>query len=195
MYTLSDDMVQERPSSPGTQTSQFYLFNIILQDGAYGFVIPGKNFFAMIDRITSDMLKVLKQDDAIYKAVIAVETLDRLALKKKEKQPFEISLNVYGQESDAHNIGTKLSEVKAFLQHPFYLEDGIQYLNPQFFSFGHDLKYLTHLVGMSESEIRAKCLSDEVQNILASLDPGMLPILPDELETILQSDLTTPLKP
>ncbi|RMJ07766.1 hypothetical protein CDV36_012618 [Fusarium kuroshium] len=182
-----------RYSAP--RVSRFCLFDIVLRDGIRGFPIPDVNTFAMVDRITSGKLEALQGHATVCtKAVIEGQTLVQLASKKKAKGSFAISLNVYGPESDAHDIGERLSRQQAFLQHPFYLEDGIEYWNPQFFDLGDTPKYLTHLVGMNESEIQAKRLSDAVQDVLTSLDHGMLTRPINALEIVPPSDLKTSLK-
>ncbi|RSL93099.1 hypothetical protein CEP52_013448 [Fusarium oligoseptatum] len=182
-----------RYSAP--RVSRFCMFDIVLRDGIRGFAIPDINTFAMVDRITSGKLEALQGHGTVYtKAVIEGQTLVQLASKKKAKGSFAISLNVYGPESDAHDIGERLSRQQAFLQHPFYLEDGIEYWNPQFFDLGDTPKYLTHLVGMNESEIQAKRLSDAVQDVLTSLDHGMLTGPANTVEIVPSSDLKTSLK-
>ncbi|KAJ3459956.1 hypothetical protein MRS44_016029 [Fusarium solani] len=148
----------------------------------------------MVDAITSKKLEALQGHTTVcIKAVIEGQTLVQLASKKKAKEPFAISLNVYGTESDAHDIRERLSKEQAFLQHPFYLEDGIEYWNPQFFDLGDTPKYLTHLVGMNESEIQAKRLSDAIQDVLTSLDHGILTETTNAPEIMPSSDLKTPL--
>ncbi|KAF4989707.1 hypothetical protein FDECE_14622 [Fusarium decemcellulare] len=177
---------------PGARILRFYLCDVVLRDGIRGIVIPGSNAFAMVDLITSKKLEALQDYSTVCtKAVIEAQTLRQLSTKKKAKQPFGISINVYGPESDARNIGKQLGKVEAFLQHPFYVENGIEYWNPQSFDDGDGPKYLTHLVGMSESEIQAKRLSDTVEDVLTSLDHG----IPTEPISALElSDLMTSLK-
>ncbi|KAH7231488.1 SNF2 family N-terminal domain-containing protein [Fusarium solani] len=178
----------------GPRVLRFCLFDIILRDGILGFAVPNVNAFAMVDAITSKKLEALQGHTTVcIKAVIEGQTLVQLASKKKAKEPFAISLNVYGTESDAHDIRERLSKEQAFLQHPFYLEDGIEYWNPQFFDLGDTPKYLTHLVGMNESEIQAKRLSDAIQDVLTSLDHGILTETTNAPEIMPSSDLKTPL--
>lgn len=82
-----------------------------------------------------------------------------------------LSINVYGPLSSADQVGGVLSAASAFLQHPFFLEPSCKgYFNPQLFRTGNELQNLTHLVGLTEKDIRAKAISDEVQHILESLD-------------------------
>jgi hypothetical protein len=179
---------------PGARVSEFCLFDIVLQDNILGFAIPEAETFVMVDLITAKKLETLQgQAGVCTKAVVEGKTLGRLASNKK-KQPLEISVNIYGMELDALAIGKQLSKAEAFLQHPFHLEDGVEYLNPQFFDLGDGPKYMTHLVGIDESKIRAKALSDAVEDALTSLGQGIPALTTDELDTITTDDLITPLK-
>ncbi|RBR14484.1 uncharacterized protein FIESC28_07720 [Fusarium coffeatum] len=177
----------------GNRASQFHLFEIVLEDKVYGIKIPETDVFIMIDLITAKKLDALQGQPGVYtKAVFGTDILNHLA-SKKGKQPFRVSVNVYGLESDASDVGTALTKARGFLQHPYHLEDGIEYLNPQFFQFEGDTGYMTHLVAMDESQIRAKALSDALENVLTSLDHSLGNPIITELDVI-PDDLTTPLK-
>ncbi|KAJ4094511.1 hypothetical protein NW760_012660 [Fusarium oxysporum] len=148
----------------------------------------------MIDLITAKKLEILEEQAAVYtKAAVEAKTLGQLS-SRKAKQSFEISVNIYGRELDARDIGQQLSKVGAFLQHPCYLEDGVEYLNPQFFGFEDGPRHMTHLVGMDESKFRAKIFSDAVENALTSLDRGMPTLAINEPDIIPTDDLITPLE-
>ncbi|KAM0228294.1 hypothetical protein ACHAPO_010838 [Fusarium lateritium] len=148
----------------------------------------------MIDLITAKKLEILKeQDGSCTKAVVDAKVVSKLSTKKG-KQPFDISVNVYGRESDSRIIGQQLSKVKAFLQHPYHLEDGVEYLNPQFFAFEDGPRYMTHLVGIDDSKFQERSFSDAVEAALTSLDHGALGSAIDDLDIILNDNLITPLK-
>lgn len=176
----------------GTGASEYFLFDIYWQESTYGFAIPNVNAFVMIDLITSEKLNTLKETAGFSKAVVEARVLRQLS--KTAKKSFEISVNVYGRELDAREIGHQLSKVEAFLQHPFYLEDGVEYLNPQFFDLKDGPRYMTHLVGMDDSKFQAKTFSDTVEVALASLDHGMPALAINDLDIILTNDLITPLQ-
>lgn len=178
---------------PGSRVSQFCLFDVILEDKVHGFLLPDMDSFVMIDLITAKKLEVLYRQDRVYtKAVVEARFLNQLRTKKGN-QTFRISVNVYGPESDASDIGKQLAEAQGSLQHPFYLEDGVEYLNPQFFQLEQETTYMTHLVGLDESQIQAKALSSALENVLTSLDrPTGNPTI-SELDVI-PDDLVTPLK-
>ncbi|EYB33365.1 hypothetical protein FG05_10568 [Fusarium graminearum] len=148
----------------------------------------------MIDLMTAKKLEALKEQAGVFtKAVVESKDVKRLSLKSA-KSPFEISVNIYGYELDARDIGQQLSKVGAFLQHPFYLEEGVEYLNPQFFHPQDGPRYMTHLVGMDESKFQAKVFSDVVEGVLSSLDNGLPKLGINDPEIILTDDLITPLQ-
>ncbi|KAH7174003.1 uncharacterized protein B0J16DRAFT_199527 [Fusarium flagelliforme] len=176
----------------GTGASEYFLFDMYLQEGTYGFAIPNTNTFVMIDLITAEKLYILEETVVFTKAVVEARVLRQLS--KTAKKSFEISVNIYGQELHARDIGHQLCTVGAFLQHPFYLEDGIEYLNPQFFDLKDGPRYMTHLVGMDDSKFQAKTFSDTVEVALSSLDHGMPSLAPNDLDIIVPDDLITPLQ-
>ncbi|KAF5697107.1 hypothetical protein FGLOB1_12995 [Fusarium globosum] len=176
----------------GTGASEFFLLDIYLHESIYGFAIPNANTFVMIDLITAEKLDILNKTAIFTKAVVEARVLRQLS--RTAKRSFEISVNIYGRELDARDIGQQLSDFGAFLQHPFYLEDGVEYLNPQFFHLEDRPRYMTHLVGMDDSKFQAKNFSDAVEATLASLDHGMPALAIDDLDIIVTDDLITPLR-
>ncbi|KAL7764103.1 hypothetical protein ACKLNR_005248 [Fusarium oxysporum f. sp. zingiberi] len=146
----------------------------------------------MIDLITAEKLDILEETAVFTKAVVEARVLRQLS--RTAKKCFEISVNIYGRELDARDIGQQLSKVGAFLQHPFYLEDGVEYLNPQFFDLEDGPKYMTYLVGMDDSKFQAKTFSDAVEVTLTSLDHGMPALAINDLDIIVTDDLITPLQ-
>jgi hypothetical protein len=81
-----------------------------------------------------------------------------------------LTINVYGPHSSADHVGHALSAVSAFLQHPFFLESNCKgYFNPQLFRVDSEMQDLTHLVGLKEEDLRAKSISNQVEDILGSL--------------------------
>lgn len=146
----------------------------------------------MIDLITAEKLNILEETSVFTKAVVEARILRQLS--RTAKKSFEISVNIYGRELDARDIGQQLSKVGAFLQHPFYLEDGVEYLNPQFFDLEDGPRYMTHLVGMDDSKFQAKKFSDAVEVSWTSLDHGMPALAINDLDIIVTDDLITPLQ-
>lgn len=103
-------------------------------------------------------------------AVVETSRLKRAPVKGTSKGIFPLSINIYGTQDEANEIGDMLSEMAAFLQHPFFLEPGYEYFNPQYFHLGGEMKCMTYLVGLGETEYRAKRISDEVEGVFDSLD-------------------------
>ncbi|KAK3986136.1 SNF2 family N-terminal domain-containing protein [Cladorrhinum sp. PSN332] len=81
-----------------------------------------------------------------------------------------LSVNIYGPDKSAHQVGLLLSSLSVCLQHPFSTGSHCKYFNPQLYQKGGNMEDLTHLVGLTEKELRAKDLSDEVEHIFESLD-------------------------
>ncbi|PCD21594.1 hypothetical protein FGRA07_11653 [Fusarium graminearum] len=177
-----------------TRDPDLFLFNIHVHDGLLGFTVSGSNIFVMIDLMTAKKLEALGEQAGVFtKAVVESKAVKGLS-RKSAKSPFEISVNIYGYELDARDIGQRLSKVGAFLQHPFYLEEGVEYLNPQFFYPQDGPRYMTHLVGMDEPKFQAKVFSDVVEGVLSSLDNGLPNLGINDPEIILTDDLITTLQ-
>ncbi|KAK2751664.1 DNA repair protein rad5 [Colletotrichum kahawae] len=91
--------------------------------------------------------------------------------------PVGLSINIYGRQTIANEIGCKLSAESAFLQHPKALSQEIRYNNPQFFDFPEDEADMKALVGItndSPAGQRAN-ISDEILNILDCLSETPYP--------------------
>ncbi len=67
------------------------------------------------------------------KAVVEVARLREKTRKSADKLIKPITVNIYGPYEEVDQVGRALSTVSAFLQHPFYLETGVKYFNPQLF--------------------------------------------------------------
>lgn len=144
---------------------RFQQFHIIPHEGSFGLLplLPGKTeVAAVLDTDTCSVLQCL-HDHQGTRATAVVKT-------RSSKGIFPLSINIYGIQSEANAVGDKLSEKGAFLQHPFFLEPGCEYFNPQYLHFGGEMKCMTNLVGLSETEYRAKRISDEVERVFDSLD-------------------------
>ena len=53
--------------------------------------------------------------------------------RKGNKWVFPISINIYGPEKDAQEIGRRLSKAHTYLQHPILSDSDIPYDNPHFY--------------------------------------------------------------
>lgn len=81
-----------------------------------------------------------------------------------------LSVNIYGPFTTADEVGSVLSSTSTFLQNPYSLDPQYRYYNPQLYRIGGIMEDLTHLVGISEKDFQAKAISDEVEQVLGSLD-------------------------
>jgi SWI/SNF-related matrix-associated actin-dependent regulator of chromatin subfamily A3 len=150
--------------------------------------------FARLDNVTSAALQCLHPfSNCHVTAVVESAILQRITLAGRSKGTFSLSLNVFGAEDEGDIIGDRLADASAFLQHPCFLDDGYEYYNPQYFYPDNKKAYLTDLVGLSEPEIRAKRLSDEVEGVLASLDETSV-LTDDSVDDFVLDGVMTPLK-
>jgi SWI/SNF-related matrix-associated actin-dependent regulator of chromatin subfamily A3 len=108
-----------------------------------------------------------------FTAVVAASSLHNILRKRSNNKPvFDISVNIIGPESTADDVGTALADSSAYLQHPFFLEARIRYINPQYFYSGVDKTDLRHLIGPPTTNSRSSHVSEGVESVLNSLyDP------------------------
>lgn len=148
----------------------------------------------MLDVDTCRALQCLHYHQGVRAtAVVETSRLMQAPVKRSSKVIFPLSINIYGMQDEANEVGDKLSEMHAFLQHPFFLEHGYQYFNPQYIHIGGEMKCMTYLVGLSETEYRAIRISDEVERVFDSCDT----VTRDGAETVLDAQsnaIITPLK-
>ncbi|RYP66505.1 hypothetical protein DL770_008789 [Monosporascus sp. CRB-9-2] len=172
----------------------FQQFRIVPHEDSFGLLSENDEVVAVLDVDTCKALQCLQGYQGV-RATAVVQTL-RLAqtrVNRTSKGVFPLSINIYGTQDEASNVGDKLSEMHAFLQHPFFLEPGYEYVNPQYFHLGSETKCMTYLVGLSENEHRAKRISDEVDRVFDSLDT----MDGDDADTALDAQpdaINTPLK-
>jgi len=129
---------------------------------------------AILDNDTCDVLRAIHDiPRVIFTGVIETSSLLKLP-SRRTRHDLSLSINIYTAKSDAKDIGNKLSQASAHLQHPFYLETGLRYFNPQYLQLDGNMRCMTHLVGLDEADYRAKQLSDEIGDILESLDSAFV---------------------
>lgn len=160
----------------------FQQFHIIPHEDSFS-LLSGKNeVVAVLDVNTCKALQCLHGLQRVRAtAVVETSRLIQISAKRNSKGIFPLSVNIYGKQDEANDIGDKLSEMRAFLQHPFFLEAGYEYFNPQYIHLGGEMKCMTHLVGLSETEYQAIQISDDVERVFDSLDT----MTRDDAETIL----------
>ena len=126
---------------------------------------------AVLDMATCKALQCLNDHLGVRAtAVVEPSRLTQTRAKGSSKGIFSLSINIYGTHDEANEVGDKFSKMNVFLQHPLFLEPGFEYFNPQYFHPGGEMECMTHLIGLSEIEYRAKWISDEVERVFDSLD-------------------------
>jgi len=143
----------------------------------------------MIDTNTCRALLYLHSRQGFRATAVVERTkLKQPGVKDRPRSIFPLSINIYGRQGDADEVGDNFSDMAVFLQHPFFLEPGYEYFNPQYFHIGGEMKCMTHLVGSTETEAIAKRISNEVERVLDSLEDPDTPLdpQPDGLNTTLK---------
>ncbi|RYP43712.1 hypothetical protein DL768_009759 [Monosporascus sp. mg162] len=172
----------------------FQQFRIVPNEYSFGLLSEKDEVVAVLDVDTCKTLQCLQGYQGV-RATAVVETvrLVQTRVKRSSKGVFPLSINIYGTQDEARSVGDRLSEMHAFLQHPFFLEPGYEYVNPQYFHLGGEMKCMTYLIGLSGIEHRAKRISDEVSRVFDSLDI----VDRDDADTALDAQpdaINTPLK-
>jgi hypothetical protein len=173
---------------------KFQQFNVAYHEDYHGLSSsPHCGVFARLDNVTSISLQSLQtSSNCRVKAVIESAVFHQASLGGKSKRIFPLSLNIFGPEDEADSIGEQLANAGVFLQHPCFLENGFEYYNPQYFYPDNKKTYLTYIIGLGESDIRAKRLSDEVEGVLTSLDDTSF--LSGDTHDFVPEGIVTPLK-
>jgi len=124
-----------------------------------------------LDLITCGHLQSLAKYSALsFIAVVSSTSLKPAARKQKlKKQIVPISLNIIGPENLLDEVGDTLAERSAYLQHPFFLEAGMRYVNPQYLFSENEHKDLRHLIGPPIVDSRSMQISKGVEEALESL--------------------------
>ncbi|KAH6632699.1 SNF2 family N-terminal domain-containing protein [Chaetomium tenue] len=170
----------------------FYLLNLVRSGLHYALSTRSNDIVAELDWITARALRSL--DGMVGVKTTGVIELAAISNGPKEPQTkgiVPLTINVYGPPSKSSHVGGALSAVSAYLQHPFFLEPSCKgYFNPQFFRIESNMQDLTHLVGVKDTDLRAKTISEQVEGILGSLDDTTFPQGPtlqagDELSALL----------
>ncbi|KAK4146368.1 SNF2 family N-terminal domain-containing protein [Dichotomopilus funicola] len=146
----------------------FCLLRVVSSSPYYALATRSHRVVADLDLTTCRSLRSLEGLPGLRSAAVIESTA---VYHSQEKGIVPLSINVYGPLSSADQVGSVLSAASAFLQHPFFLEPGCKdYFNPQIFRTGNEMQNLTHLVGLTEKDLKAKAISDGIQHILDSLD-------------------------
>ena len=126
----------------------------------------------MLDLITTRYLHSLgKFSELLFTAVLSSSSLNTILRKPNHKKTIvDISVNIIGPERIANDVGDILADDSAYLQHPFFLETGTRYINPQYFYSRNENTDLKHLIGPPTIDSKSVRVSEGVENLLESLD-------------------------
>lgn len=155
---------------------RFCLLGVVRSGPHYALSTRANKVVAHLDLATSRSLRSLEGMQNLRLTGI----LESTAVSQTQERGVPLSINVYGPLPMADQVGRVLSAASAFLQHPFFLEPSCKhYLNPQMFRTGGQMQDLTHIVGLTEQDLKAKAISNGILHILESLDEMALFDIPD----------------
>ena len=161
-------------------------FPIILRDTYYALQSPNGKDFAVLDAITATALKSLQDLGSLhFQAVIQGKT----GSSKNKGRVIEASINLYGPPRHSKLVGSKLKQVKLFLQHPDIVDPGIHYDNPHYFkALGETIDLNPFVKPRQPVRLSKKALCLEMEKIMDALD-----IVDSECDVSATDILLTPL--
>ena len=92
--------------------------------------------FAVLHSRTATALHILRDLPSIRFEAVFVGGDSNNAdhqYKKGKKIVFSISVDIYGSEHIAKEVGRRLSKARTYLQHPIYLNSNVPYNNPHYY--------------------------------------------------------------
>lgn len=127
--------------------------------------------FGRLDLTTTSYLYSLHTfEDISLQAILTSHELGKIPRKPAKKKPrVNLTINILGPRRIAEDVGEKLLDVSAFLQHPVFLDEGIMYMNPQMFYLGDEMEDLREFIGPKRDSGRAKKTSKAVHGVFESL--------------------------
>ncbi|RYP79693.1 hypothetical protein DL769_002811 [Monosporascus sp. CRB-8-3] len=155
--------------------SRFHTFPLVARQEFYHLAQvdgAGTGDIGMLDLVTTKYLHSLGTFlDLSFTAVIASSSLNNILRKPNHNKAIaDISVNIMGPERIAGNVGNTLANASAYLQHPFFLQTGIRYINPQYFYSGNEKTNLRHLIDPPTTDSRSMHVSEGIESLLESLD-------------------------
>ncbi|RYP51600.1 hypothetical protein DL768_003107 [Monosporascus sp. mg162] len=182
--------------------SRFHTFQLVARQEFYHLAqVNGTSTedIGMLDLITTKYLHSLGAFlELSFTAVIASSSLTNILRKPTHNKAIVgISVNIMGPERIADDVGDALVNASAYLQHPFFLQTGIRYINPQYFYPGNEKTNLRHLIDPPKTDSRSMHVSERIENLLESLDDLSCLAVPPERQAISAAGdgpILTPLK-
>ncbi|KAI8652051.1 hypothetical protein NCS56_01421900 [Fusarium sp. Ph1] len=171
--------------------SRFHVFRLISGKEHYRLTLSDGLEIGILDQIRTRQLNSLEKFPHLtFRAICPIATLSRASGKKPI---IDISVNILGREDLADAVGDALAAASGYLQHPCFLEAGVRYINPHYFSFGEELTDMRAHIGPTKLDPKSQQAREELNRLLDSLDCTLtLPII--EGNGIKQELIMTPLK-
>ncbi|KAF4980976.1 hypothetical protein FZEAL_3133 [Fusarium zealandicum] len=156
-----------------TPCSEFYRFPVKANGSHFVLQNNASEEFAVLDTRTIDKLAALEGLPSIYfEALCPVSEFSKRRSKgQRQGRSFPVSINVFGPQDAAGEVGARLSRVSGLLQHPKTLHESIQYDNPQYLRFPNEDLDMKDFIGFGgkPSEDKQTKVSAEINDILNSL--------------------------
>ncbi|EPS38640.1 hypothetical protein H072_7602 [Dactylellina haptotyla CBS 200.50] len=106
-----------------------------------------------------------------FRAIISCDWFGQVPRQLgQKKKRINISLNIYGFENLAEKVGDIIAAVSGYLQHPAYLEPGLEYKNPHYFYLDDTMTDLRHLVVPIRQDGRSRLVTQGIEDALESLE-------------------------
>jgi hypothetical protein len=154
---------------------RFHTFKVVSRENCYYLAQTDDTAptdFAVLDLVTTAYLHSLRQFTGLfYTAVVSSSWLGSIPRKSTRKKTIiDLTVNVMGPENLADDVGEAVAVASGYLQHPFFLEAGIPYINPHYFYPGNQKSDLRHLIGPAKTDSRAMRVYNGIETVLESLD-------------------------
>ncbi|KAK2611539.1 hypothetical protein N8I77_004872 [Diaporthe amygdali] len=130
--------------------------------------------FAILDAQTTSKLQVVDQI-AETRSEAVVELRSIVKRKSKSREPFNLTVNIFGPRNAADEVSLALSRISVFLQHPQALDSHIDYHNPDILVFPGDEPVMRKYIGVGTSAWKHDHLTRDIEDIFGSLGQEVAP--------------------
>lgn len=139
--------------SANAQTIQH--FAVLSRQGCYFLQSSDGKDLAVVHSRTTTALRTLQDLPSIrLEAVLESGNSNKPYLQRKDgRQTISISIDLYGSEEIAQEVGKRLSKARTYLQHPVCLKSNVPYNNPHYYAIPGVQKFnLSHISPSSKRE-------------------------------------------
>jgi hypothetical protein len=168
-------------------------FAISFRDHYYALQSTTQADFAIIDKHTTHIFQRLSDLATIrFEAFLDSNDIGKPGKQwKKRGETIGLSfcINIYGSRGIAQEVGKRLSKGGSFLQHPYLLDEGIEYDNPHYFKLPNRKPALPpDNVTSPYRQPSRESQAAQVSGILDTLDHGAV-LQDDNVGAMIQSEL------